>query len=142
MDVKHTGIFKLKIPVCFTSIKNRSNIYSFTDKNSPHIKLNCNNIRFVLASKARCTYWQNTVDVLSVVILKWRMRGGKPPSSSNISYLPDSPQYYLQVVLSCFSSPTGYSGCMLCLYPHPAIYPVHRVILYSTVLRIRDFTCI
>jgi len=46
------------------------NIYKFSDKNSPSIKLTCNNIRFVPASKARCTYWQNKVDVLSVVILK------------------------------------------------------------------------
>ena len=36
-----------------------------------------------------CTCWQNTVYVLSVVILKCRMGAGKPKSVSNISYLPD-----------------------------------------------------
>jgi len=84
------------------------NIYNFSDKNSPHIKLTCNNIRFVLASKARCTYWQNTVDVLSVVILKFRMGGGKLPPSSNISYLQD-----LSTILFAFRSSSFFLSNML-----------------------------
>jgi len=53
-----------------------------------------------------------------------------------------SSMYYLLFGLSRFSYPTDVSVCMLCLYPHPAMYPVHRVILYYTVLRIWSFTCI
>ena len=88
------------------------NIYNFSDKNSPTFELTCNNIRFVLASKARCTYWQNTVDVLSVLILKWRMRCGKHSSSSNISYLPD-----LSPILFAFRSFSSFLSNMLqCLY--------------------------
>jgi hypothetical protein len=77
-----------------------------------------------------CTYWQNTVYMLSVVIMKWRMGDGKPTPSSNIPYLPDFSTIFLQVSLSVFSYPTGYSICILCIYPHPAIYsdkPCHLV---------------
>jgi len=36
-----------------------------------------------------CTYWQNTVFVLSVLMMKCRMGADKPTTISNISYLQD-----------------------------------------------------
>jgi len=116
------------------------NIYKFSDKNSPSIKLTCNNIRFVPASKARCTYWQNKVDVLSVVILKWRMGGGKHSSSSNIPYIPDfstilfafrSFSFFLSNMLQCLntiiiSPPSDISGTPC----HPGFHSIQNPRFY------------
>jgi hypothetical protein len=66
----------------------RPNFFDFSDKNSPNIELFCRTLRFILAAKEMRTYWQNTVCVISCNI-EGPMGGGKPPSSSNNSYLPD-----------------------------------------------------
>jgi hypothetical protein len=65
------------------------NIYNFSDKNSPKSEETSHTLRFILASTAMCSYWQNALCVLSFVTLKWRMRGGKPPPISYKHYFPD-----------------------------------------------------
>lgn len=121
----------------------RPNIYSFSDTNSPNIELTSNIFNFILVSKIMCAYWQNTVYVLSFVLSNCRTGGGKPPPSSYtlsarfpqsiISYSVFLPFYLLLQASATERIPCTTSS---------AIYSVDRVILDSTVLRIRSFTFI
>jgi len=74
------------------------------------------------------------------------MWSGKTLPSSSISYLPDVPKIlfaalYCLVFLVFLIQQA--SGSVCCAYiPTPAIYPVHRVVLDSTVFGIWNFTWI